>query len=185
MPPRRTRVDRRRSRAESRSTAAFSVALAASASGSRPVDLLGQLGDRAAPWASMPTASITPSGPRPSVSSRTIVGDVRRARRSRSPRRRCGGPSPAARARGRRRSPSRRPGAGDPGAHLPDRAEAEDGDAAALRDRRVLDRLPGGGQHVGEEEEALVRGAVSGTLIGPKCACGTRRYSAWPPGTWP
>jgi hypothetical protein len=51
--------------------------------------------------------------------------------------------------------------AGDAGAHLPDRAEAEDGDAAAVGDRRVVDRLPGGRQHVGEEEIALV-----GSLLG-------------------
>ena len=28
-------------------------------------------------------------------------------------------------------------------------------------------------------------GGPSGTWIGPNWACGTRRNSAWPPGTWP
>ena len=49
---------------------------------------------------------------------------------------------------------------GDPSGHLADRAEAEDGDGAALGDVGVLDGLPGGGQHVGEEQEPLVRGTV-------------------------
>ena len=49
---------------------------------------------------------------------------------------------------------------GDPGTHLADRAEAEDGDAAALGDRGVLDRLPRGGQDVGEVDEALVGRAL-------------------------
>ena len=49
---------------------------------------------------------------------------------------------------------------GDAGAHLADRPEADDGEAAALRDLRVLHRLPRGGQDVGEEEEAVVRRPV-------------------------
>ncbi|PSK62863.1 hypothetical protein B0E53_05229 [Micromonospora sp. MH33] len=44
----------------------------------------------------------------------------------------------------------------DPGAELPDRAEAEHGQGAAGRGVRVLHRLPGGGQDVGEVEPALV-----------------------------
>ena len=50
--------------------------------------------------------------------------------------------------------------AGDPRRHLADRAEAEDRDRAALGDRRVVDRLPGGGEDVGEEEVALVGAAL-------------------------
>jgi hypothetical protein len=46
---------------------------------------------------------------------------------------------------------------GDPPGHLPDRPEPEDRDRPALRDRRVLDRLPRRRQDVGEEDEALVR----------------------------
>ena len=41
--------------------------------------------------------------------------------------------------------------AGDPGGHLTDRPEAEDGDRATVGDRRVVDRLPGGGEDIGEE----------------------------------
>ena len=49
---------------------------------------------------------------------------------------------------------------GDAARHLADRAEADDGDAAALRDLGVADGLPRGGQHVGEEQEAVVGRAV-------------------------
>lgn len=45
---------------------------------------------------------------------------------------------------------------GDPAGHVTDRPEAEHGDAAAFRDARVLDRLPGGGQYVGEVHETVV-----------------------------
>ena len=45
---------------------------------------------------------------------------------------------------------------GDARAHVADRAEAEHRDRPALRDVRVLDRLPRGRQHVGEVEEAIV-----------------------------
>ena len=62
--------------------------------------------------------------------------------------------------------------------------EAEHQHAAALRDARVLHGLPGGGQDVGEVDEPVV-GGPSGTLIGSVLPNGTRRYSAWPPGTWP
>jgi hypothetical protein len=55
---------------------------------------------------------------------------------------------------------------GDPARHLADRAQADHGDAAALGYQRVLDRLPGGRQHVGQEEKAVVRGAI-GDLDGP------------------
>ena len=49
---------------------------------------------------------------------------------------------------------------GDARRHVPDRAEAEDGDRAAVGDVRVLDRLPGGGEDVGEVDEAVVRWAL-------------------------
>ena len=115
-----------------------------------------------APCASMPTASITASGPRPPVSSRTAPARSscslevdrarRRARRARASR------------SGTRSTPITVPGAavlGDAACHLADRAEAED----ERRCRpsgivRVLDRLPGGRQHVGEEEEAVVGRAL-------------------------
>jgi hypothetical protein len=41
--------------------------------------------------------------------------------------------------------------------HVPDRAKAEDGDASAVRDAGVLDRLPGRRQDVRQVDEALVR----------------------------
>jgi hypothetical protein len=47
----------------------------------------------------------------------------------------------------------------DPRAHVADRAETEHDDGAAVRDARVLDRLPAGRQHVGEVDEAVVRRA--------------------------
>ena len=50
--------------------------------------------------------------------------------------------------------------AGDPGAHLPDRPEPVDDDAAAPRDVGVLHGLPGGWQHVGEVYEAVVGRSV-------------------------
>ena len=49
---------------------------------------------------------------------------------------------------------------GDARAHVADRAEAEHRDRPALRDVRVLDRLPGGGEDVGEVDEAVVRRAL-------------------------
>ncbi len=62
--------------------------------------------------------------------------------------------------------------AGDSRAHLSDRPEPVDGDAAALRDRRVLDRLPGGRQDVGEEQVALVRRPVLWHLDRPEVGLG-------------
>ena len=50
--------------------------------------------------------------------------------------------------------------AGDPAAHVPDRAEPQHDEAAALRHVRVLDRLVGRRQHVGEVDEAVVRRPV-------------------------
>ncbi len=45
---------------------------------------------------------------------------------------------------------------GDPGAHLPDRPEADHCARAAGLDVGVLHRLPGSGEHVGQEQEPLV-----------------------------
>jgi hypothetical protein len=47
--------------------------------------------------------------------------------------------------------------AGDTGAHLADRTEPQHGDAAPGGNIGVGHRLPGGGQHVREEQKALVR----------------------------
>jgi hypothetical protein len=49
---------------------------------------------------------------------------------------------------------------GDAGAHVTDGAQPEDQDAAALRDAGVLDGLPGGGQDVGQVDEAVVERGV-------------------------
>lgn len=49
---------------------------------------------------------------------------------------------------------------GDTGAHLPDGAETQPAHRPALGYLGELDRLPGGGQHVGEEQETLVRWAL-------------------------
>jgi hypothetical protein len=48
----------------------------------------------------------------------------------------------------------------DPRGHVADRAEPEDGHAAAVGDRRVVHGLPRGGQHVREIDEALVRRSI-------------------------
>jgi hypothetical protein len=52
----------------------------------------------------------------------------------------------------------------DAARHVADRSEPEHDDAAAVRDPGVLDRLPRGGEDVGEVDEALVRRPV-GTLM--------------------
>ena len=112
------------------------------------------------PCASIPTASITASGPRPSVASRTAettsscVGRVDDRDASRP---RTGEPL------GDDVGGEDLLGAevqGDPGGHVADRAEAEDEHAAVLRDAGVLHRLPGGRQDVGEVDEAVVGRAV-------------------------
>jgi hypothetical protein len=48
----------------------------------------------------------------------------------------------------------------DPGRHVADRAEPEDEQGAALGHVGVDHRLPGGRQHVGEEQEPLVGGTL-------------------------
>ena len=133
----------------------------------------------------MPTASITASAPRPPVRSRIASADVVE-RHSLSRSRRRAGRAISSRS-GTRSTPITwsTPRCLAIRQHIcADRTEAEDGQRSALRDVGVGHGLPRRGQHVGEEHEALVRRA-SGTLIGPNCAWGTRRYSACPPGTWP
>src|SRR4051794_3880421 len=71
---------------------------------------------------------------------------------------------------------------GDARAHVADRPEAEHGDRAAIRDVRVLDGLPGGGEDVREVDEAVVRRAL-GDL--DRAVVRLRDAQAWPPGTWP
>ena len=108
------------------------------------------------PCASMPTASMTPSGPRPPVSSIRARGDVVDVAAVDGLDAVPARPAPAARAPGRRRSPARRPGGGRSARELADRAEPEHREGAAAGHLGVLHRLPGGGQDVGEVEEPLV-----------------------------
>ena len=46
---------------------------------------------------------------------------------------------------------------GDPGGHIPDRTEAEHDQRPTIGHVGVLNALPGGRQHVGEEHEPIVR----------------------------
>ena len=121
---------------------------------------------RATPCASMPTASMTEIGPRPSVSSRTASGrssssleverlDAVRARAREPLGHEVDADHPAGAAVLR-----------DARAHLADRPEAEHEDGLAVGHVGVLDRLPGGRQHVGEVDEAVV-GRAFGHLDRP------------------
>jgi hypothetical protein len=49
---------------------------------------------------------------------------------------------------------------GDPARHLPDGPETDHGERPTRRDLGEHHRLPGGGQDVGQEQEALVRRAL-------------------------
>src|SRR3954470_6369561 len=165
VPPRRTASIAVFS-AASRSMPATCMTFSMIASGTTAVAFCARVA-KGEPCASMPTASITASGPRPSVASRTrlttsacsvvsiTVTPRARARASRS----GGGGEPL----GDDVRAEYLAGAllqGDPGGHVADRAQAEDQDAAALGDTRVLDRLPGRGQHVGEVDEPVIGGTL-------------------------
>ena len=110
-----------------------------------------------APWASMPTASMTLSGPRPAVRSRIVAGHVVVRREGRSSRRRSGRRARAAPGPGRCRRPGRRRGGARCGTPCRRSGPGRARPAAAVRHRGVLHRLPGRRQHVGEVEEAIVR----------------------------
>ena len=72
----------------------------------------------------------------------------------------------------------------DPGGHLADRAQAEHRDRPASG----ISAYSTACQAVGSTSDRYTKrssGGPSGTLMGPNCAWGTRRYSACPPGTWP
>ena len=114
--------------------------------------MLGE-GATGEPCASMPTASTTASGPRPSVISRSwspmsLVKSIVSTRGA--------PPSGGAREPARRRSPAAQVTA-DPAGELPHRAEPEDGQGAAGGDVGVFHSLPGGGKNIGEVKVALVR----------------------------
>ena len=184
VPPRRT-ASMAVCRAASRSMPAFFIIGSAIASGSRPA-IFCTTSPPGEPCASMPTASMTASAPRPSVSSRTtsptlptLLGVVEVERLGAERLDPC--------------EPLRHAVDGDdamavadahPGRHVSDRSGAEHEQRAAVGHVGVLQALPRRRQDVGEEEEPVV-GVLVGTLTGRKSANGTRRYSAWPPGTWP
>ena len=60
---------------------------------------------------------------------------------------------------------------GDTGRHVPDRSQAKDNYAAAVGDICILDRLPSGRQHVGQENEPVV-GRTFGHLDGTELSLG-------------
>jgi hypothetical protein len=137
-----------------------------------------------APWASMPTASMTESGPRPPVVPRmTSATSSAWAVRSRTSMPRG---APALQALGDEVDADDAVAAvvGDPRRHGADRPEAEDDDGAAAGDPGVLDRLPGRRQHVGQQDEPLV-GRTVGDRDRRVLRCATRRSSACPPDTAP
>ena len=137
-----------------------------------------------APWASMPTASMTESGPRPSVSSRTAAGTSSTALTSTVAN---AVPLRARQALGHEIEADHRAGAemlGDPRGHLADRSQPDDRDAAAVGDLRVLHGLPGGGQDVGQEEEAVV-GRPFGDLDGAVMGLGHAQELGLPTGHLP
>jgi len=70
----------------------------------------------------------------------------------------------------------------DAAGEVPDWPEAEHDERAAVGNAGVNDALPGGRQDVAEVRAAVVRRTVGELDVGER-ACGTRRYSAWPPGT--
>ena len=139
---------------------AVCMSFLASASGSSPTNLCAAA-PTGEPCASMPTASITASGPRPPVSPRTtsprslpcwrrsiVWTSFLRARSSRS---------------GTRSTPitvSTPRCVAIRVAMSPIGPRPEHGQGAAGADARVLHRLPGGGQHVGQVDEPVVRRPV-------------------------
>ena len=130
--------------------------------GQQPGDLVRELRRPASRAPPCPTASITASGPRPPVSSRTTsprssscsaqverLDAVRRAR------------APGARAPGRRRSPARRRGAARSARPCRRSARARARPAVPPSGTPAYShRLPRGGQHVGEVDEPVVRRPV-------------------------
>ena len=181
VPPRRTIAIAEFS-AASRSTPAFFITARPTGDGRNPAAVCAAvaIGE---PCASMPTASMTESAPRPWVELahdldgvvEVHVDDVaaQLPRALNAVRHHVDADHMAVQAL-----------VGHLARHRADRAEAEDHQRSALRHVCVLHRLPRGRQHIGQVDVAFV-GPVSGTLMWVYWACGTRRYSAWPPGTSP
>ena len=142
-----------------RSTPARSIIFAAIASGSRPDDLLGHLADRRAVRLHADRVDDRVGAAAVGQLAERLA-DVVVGRRRRAPR--CRARARASSRSGTRSMPITSGAAvlGDARAHVADRAEAEDRDRAAVGDVRVLDRLPRGGQDVGEVDEAVVRRAL-------------------------
>ena len=151
--------------ADSRSTPTFSINGRAIASGSRPTSDCAIFGT-VDPCASIPTASITESGPRPSVNWRTASA------RSSSCSRRSSTSLPRARTRssrsGTRSTPMTRASwcCRDPARHVADRPEAQHDHGPAGRHVRILDRLPRGRQHIGQVDVPLVGRALRHLDVG-------------------
>src|SRR3954466_141277 len=165
VPPRRT-ASIAVLRAASRSMPATCMPFSMIASGTTAVAFCASVAS-GEPCASMPTASITASGPRPSVRSRTwattsaCVGAAGGLRGRRDdldlvaacPCQPCGDDV-------RGDDPARAQMLGHPCGHVTDRAQSEHQHTAALGDARVLPRLPGRRQHVGQIDVAVVERGV-------------------------
>ena len=134
-----------------------------------------------APCASMPTASMHASGPRPPVSSSSRCEHVAVCSSS-VIRAGLGAPSAGAREPSRSRSRARRRAGARCGSRTarPDRSP-EHRDRVARLDVAVLRGHVAGREDVGEEQRLLVGRARSGIFRQPTSANGTRTYSAWPP----
>ena len=165
-------VDRRPSRSASRATA----------SGSRPASVLGELADRRAVRLHADRVDHARRARDRPVSSRTASADRRRARRGRASRRRASrGPLEPLGHEVDADAPGRRRGAGRCGMHIsPIGPRPSTSDACRPSGHvRVLDGLPGGRQHVGEVDEAVV-GRALGDLDRP--VLGLRHAQAARPG---
>ena len=152
VPPRRTSRWPCTGRSSGRHRPSISGPASASGSARR---LVGELRDRRAVRLHADGVD-DESGPRPSVRSRIASPD----RRSSSVDHLDAVAAASASRSGTRSIPITRPApdAGDPALIWPIGPSPKHGDCPAFGDRRVLDRLPGRGQHVGEEDEALVGG---------------------------
>ena len=139
----------------SRSTPAVCISLLPIASGNSPVAVWANLAT-GEPCASIPTASITDSAPRPSVRSwiaSTETGadfaqvdglDTALLGAGQSLGHQIDGDDPVTEM------------VGDARSHVPDRAQAEHGYRPAVRNVCVCDRLPSRREHVGEIDESRI-----------------------------
>ena len=161
VPPRRTASIAKCSAASRSTPAGLHQLLRRPRRAAGPCHLVGELRDRRA--VRLHPDGVDHGSPRRGRRSASRIAPTRRrrARSGRAPARRGRGRARAARARGRRRCTCSTPRCwAIRVAHLADRPEAEHEQAAAGGHVGVLDRLPGGRQHVGEVDEAVVRRAL-------------------------